>query len=208
LAELGLELIILPPEDDMPDSCFVEDTAIIDGKKAILTRPALEARRKEVSSIQDVISEYFEIFHIAEPATLEGGDVFLTLKEVVCGVTKRTNMKGASCLARILNRLLIGIEDSSIVHLKSYVTYLGDSKLIATKEYANNPAFEKFEILQVSEEEKYSANTLLINDTVLIPDNHPKTELMLRDNGFNVESINVSEFQKCEGALTCLSLIF
>lgn len=100
------------------------------------------------------------------------------------------------------------IEDPSIVHLKSYVTYLSSNIMVATKEYSEHPVLKDFSVLIVPENEAYAANTLTIGDTVLVSEGRPKVREIVREAGFEVVALDTSEFEKCDGALTCLSLLF
>ncbi|MFX0124132.1 MAG: dimethylarginine dimethylaminohydrolase family protein [Candidatus Hodarchaeota archaeon] len=208
LIELGLEVIHLPIDNVRPDSCFVEDTAIIHNKKALITRMGVESRRGEVESVEDVLKDYMETEKAVDPATIEGGDVIHLPDRLVCGLTQRTNSDGVNQMGKWLNVKVDTINDPNIIHLKSYLTYLGNGLIIATNTYANHPILEDYDILIVTENESYAANTLTIGNSVLLPRGFPNTQKMLTEAGFQVIPLDMSEFQKCEGALTCLSLLF
>ena len=208
LVELGLEVIYLPRDDDYPDSCFVEDNAVIHDKKALITRMGAVNRRGEELAVEEVLNDYLKTKRAASPAIIEGGDVIHLSDRLICGVTQRTNVAGTHQMEKWLDVLVESWRDPTIVHLKSYVTYLGHNTMIATKTYNTHPLLKDFRILVVENDESYAANTLTIDNTVLIPDGFPKAQTMIKDAGFEVISLEMSEFQKCEGALTCLSLIF
>ncbi|MFX0183942.1 MAG: dimethylarginine dimethylaminohydrolase family protein [Candidatus Hodarchaeota archaeon] len=207
LEELGIELIQLH-SIDYADSCFVEDTAIIYNDKALISRMGAESRRGEEKTVQQVLQEYMMIQKVVYPATIEGGDVIHLPNRLISGVTKRTNAEGVSQMSSKLGIKVDTIIDPTIVHLKSYVTFLGKNTLVTTKTYANHPVLSKFEKIVVPKEEMYAANTLAIGTTVLMADGYPIIQSMVRELGFDVISLEMSEFQKCEGALTCLSILF
>jgi len=207
LAELGLEVILLEHDDDRPDSCFVEDTAIIHGKKAAICRLKPESRRGEESPVEDVLRESLKVKRVESPGTIEGGDVMHLSDRLVCGLTQRTNREGVKQASAWLEVKIDTIRDPHIVHLKSYVTYLGRNKAICSRRFVGHPALKGLELLVIPESEAYAANTLSIDDTVLMSSGRPQSHKVIREAGFEVVSMDTSEFEKCEGALTCLSLI-
>ncbi len=208
LTELGVELIKLPRLNEYPDSCFIEDTAIIHNNKAFITRMGAISRRGEVSSVRSHLAEYMEVEMAKAPATIEGGDVIHLKERLISGITKRTNREGVNQMSEYLNIKVDTCIDPEIIHLKSYVTYIGKNTIICTKQYSNNNIFHKFDKIIVEKEESNATNTLTIGDTVLIAEGFEKIQLRVREIGFEVISLNISEFQKCEGAITCLSLLF
>lgn len=208
LSELGIEVIAIPRDDIHPDSCFVEDNAVIHGGRALICRMAKESRRGEEDAIEEALREYREVKRATAPATVEGGDVIHLPDRLISGMTPRTNPEGVAQMEAWLGVPVETIIDPGIVHLKSYVTYLGDNTMIATEAYARHPILKGFTVLKVPSEEGYAANTLAIGDTVLMPRGRPRAQAMVREAGFDVVPLDVSEFEKCEGALTCLSLLF
>lgn len=208
LKELGIEVITLPRDDEHPDACFVEDNAVIQGGRALICRMAKESRRGEEDAIEAMLGDYMDVKRATAPATVEGGDVIHLPDRLISGVTERTNPEGIAQMEAWLGVAVDTIVEQGIVHLKSYVTYVGKNTMIATKEYANHPSMKEFRVLVVPEDERYAANTLAIGDTVLMPKGRPRAQAMVREAGFDVLSLDVGEFEKCEGALTCLSLLF
>jgi len=208
LEELGLEVIYLPIDDTHPDSCFVEDNAIIHNKKALITRMGIETRRGEEVAVEKALNDFLITKKTLAPGTIEGGDVIHLPDRLICGVTQRTNNDGVNQMNKWLDISVETWIDPNIVHLKSHVTYIGKDTAIATKAYANNPLLNGMNILVVQDNESYAANTLAINDSVLMPKGFPNSQTMVMEAGFEVISLEMNEFQKCEGALTCLSLIF
>lgn len=209
LSELGLEVIHLPQDNQHPDSCFVEDTAIIHKEKALIARFAPESRRGEISAVEEILQEYsIKTRKAVSPAAIEGGDVIHLEDKLLCGVTKRTNMEGATQLASWLSIKVETHVDPFIVHLKSHATHIGSNRMIATKAFANDLALKGFTVIAVPNDENNAANALTIGNTVLMSSGCPLTHSMVRGAGFDVIPLNISEFQKCDGALTCLSILF
>ncbi len=208
LSELGLEVIYLPKDDIHADSCFVEDTAVIVGQKALICRLAKFSRRGEEEAIEVKLREHLSTSRVVMPGTVEGGDVIHHPKMLICGITQRTNKAGIQQLEKFLGVPIEIIENSQIIHLKSHLTILRQNIFVATKSMAQHPTLKGFEILIIPDEERYAANTLTIGDTVLIPKGYPQTKALIEKAGFTVVTFDMSEFAKCEGALTCLSLFF
>jgi dimethylargininase len=208
LTNLGIDLIKLDPDEKYPDSCFVEDTAVIYGKKALISRMGAVSRRGEEQSIAAVLKSYLSVKQVDSPGTIEGGDVILFPNYLLSGLTQRTNIQGAQALQEWLEIDVQTIEAPEIIHLKSHVTYLEGKTLIMNNRFVDHPAFVDFNKIIVTKQESYAANTLTINGTVIVPTNHPNVVKKLKENGYEVITTEMSEFEKCEGALTCLSLLF
>ncbi|MHA2245315.1 MAG: dimethylarginine dimethylaminohydrolase family protein [Candidatus Hodarchaeales archaeon] len=208
LESLNLEIIYLARNDKHPDSCFVEDNAVIHNRKALITRMGAVSRRGEEIAVEELLQGYMETKRVVTPAIIEGGDVIHLTDRLICGITQRTNIDGVHQMENWLGVTVDTCVDPNIIHLKSYITYLGNDFAIATKSYTDNPVLNNFNILIVQEDESYAANTLTVNNCVLMPKGFPKTQDMVREAGFEVIPLDMSEFQKCEGSLTCLSLIF
>ena len=208
LKELGLELIRVPRDDARPDSCFVEDNAVVENNKALICRMAKPSRRGEQPAVAAMLEELMPVKWVMEPATIEGGDVVHVEGKLICGITDRTNLDGVAQMKEWLDVPVSTIFDPSIMHLKSYVTYLGKGIMIATEKYSLHPALEGFHILVPPVKEEYAADTLAIGDTVLMAEGYDIVQQMVKEVGFEVISLDVSEIQKCDGALTCLSILF
>jgi len=208
LEELGLDLILLAPDDTKPDSCFVEDTAIIHGTKAFITRMAISSRRGEEASVREELEKHLNVHPCQPPATIEGGDAIRLPNELIIGETQRTNAGGIEQAGEYLQVLVKTIKDTAIVHLKSHVTYLGRGIIICAGRYADHSELTQFERLVVDKKEAYAANSLAIGDAVLMTKGYPMSAQLVRDAGFDIVPLDMSEFEKCEGALTCLSLLF
>ena len=162
LSELGIEIIKLEPDDLNPDSCFVEDTAVIFQNKGFMTRPFPESRRPEIESIEEILKQYMPVKRATSPATIEGGDVVHLPDHLISGITQRTNLKGVQQMGRSLKTNVMTIVDSSIIHLKSHVTYLANNQVLCSSKYANHPILNEFVKLLVPENESYAANCLTV----------------------------------------------
>ncbi|MHA3963316.1 MAG: dimethylarginine dimethylaminohydrolase family protein [Candidatus Thorarchaeota archaeon SMTZ1-45] len=208
LQELGLDLIELSPDDEHPDSCFVEDTAVVSGTRALITRMAKESRRGESERIEEILSEFKQISSVKAPGTLEGGDVVHLPDSLLCGITQRTNFEGATQMEHWLETPIHCIEDPSIVHIKSHITYLNKNFILVNPRYIDNSILDRFTKIILPKEEVHSANTLTIGDVVILSARHNKTSKLVNEAGFDVIQLDMSEFEKCDGALTCLSIIF
>ena len=213
LKDLKLEVETLAPLLGMPDACFVEDTAIVTEEIAVITRPGASSRIGETESIAITASRYKNIAHISKQnANIDGGDVLLIDNFFFVGVSSRTNKTGIEEFASILspfNRYkVIPIEIPYGLHLKSSVTQIAPNKIFITKNLAKHPAFKDYKKITVPEDEEYAANTLLINGTLLMSEGFPKSAKVCKDEGCKVVTLDMSEFRKMDGSLTCLSLRF
>jgi len=208
LEDLGIEIIRLPRDDEYPDSCFVEDNAVVFGKKALICRMAKESRMGEEAEVERILGQYVKTKMAVSPATVEGGDVIHLEDRLISGITQRTNEAGTQQMREWLETWVDTVVDASIVHLKSYVNYLGQDRMISTAKYARHTLFEGFDVIIVRDEDWYSTNNLVIGETVIMPKGFPRTETMLANAGFKVVALEMTEFSKCEGALTCLSILF
>jgi len=208
LEDLGLELIRLTVKDKYPDSCFVEDNAIISENKAFVTRMAIESRRGEEDDVEGVLKKYFKTKKAKEPATIEGGDVVHLPKRLICGLTQRTNLEGVRQLKNWFDVQIDTIANPKIVHLKSYIKYLGNETAIVTEEYENHPLLDGLELLIVPKEEYYSVNCLAIKNTIVMSNKFSYASKIVKEAGFEVINLEMSEFEKCQASLTCLSILF
>ncbi len=209
LKECGLELTVLEPDPRYPDGCFVEDTAVITEKCAVITRPSDLRRQGEEEEIEKILSEERKIEKIEAPGTLEGGDVLRIGNHFYIGRSRRTNEDGANQLISILTRYgytASTIPVNSVLHLKTGVTYLGNNDIVSIDEFSDK--FENFRVLKIGEPEEYSANCLPINDYLLIPKGFKKTKLRILALGYLTIDLEMSEFEKMDGGLTCLSLLY
>ncbi len=208
LKELGLEIIHVSRDDERPDSVFVEDNVVVHKGKALICRMAKTSRRGEERGVETVLKQYLKVKRAMSPATVEGGDVVHLDDKLISGISQRTNPEGIAQMQEWLGVPVATVFDPSIMHLKSYVTYLGRDIMIATERYATHPALEGFQIIIPPSDNEYAADTLAVSDTVLMAEGYPEAHKMVEEAGFDVVVLNVSEIQKCDGALTCMSVLF
>ncbi len=207
-----LDVTIIGANDDFPDSTFIEDTCLVTPECAIITNPGAISRKNETIEVEQTIRQTGKpIEHIRFSGTLDAGDVMMVGTHFYIGLSKRTNKEGARQLASILETY--GMTASTIVlehvlHLKTGVSYLENNILLAAGEFLNHPAFQSFDILSVDPDESYAANSLWINHMVLVPAGFPKTLEKIKQAGYAVIVLDMSEFQKLDGGLSCLSLRF
>ncbi len=208
LEELGVETILLPKLNEFPDSCFVEDNAILLGKRAFITRMGASSRSEETKAIVDTLMEFFEIRDCQAPGTIEGGDVITLQDRMIAGLSQRTNMDGVRQAEEWLQRKFDTIEARDIMHLKSYVTFVGEDTFVSTERFADHPTLQGSKVIVVPKDEEYGANTLEVNGVVLLSSNAPNLKKKLEAEGFETETLEMTQFEYCDGALTCLSLRF
>jgi dimethylargininase len=213
LIDCGLELTTLLPDPDHPDSCFVEDPAVVTPRGAIVTRPGAASRLGEADSLFSALHErYRDIVKMSAPGTLDGGDVCQVDEHFLIGLSERTNEEGARQLTGFLGRLgyrssLIDIRGCSrFLHLKSGMSYLGDDRIVVAPELRDLDALSRYELVVVSNTELYAANCLRVNDRVLAAAGYPQLAGNLSGLGYDVLPVDLSEFRKMDGSLSCLSL--
>jgi len=211
----GLTVDILAADLEYPDSTFVEDTAILTARVAIIMRPGAPSRLGEIQSINKAVLEYrTDVMQIVEPGSMDGGDVCQADEHFFIGLSARTNPEGARQLSAILHAhgytsSTVDIRGQShLLHLKSGIAYLGSKRLVITSELSALSVFQTYELIEVPAAERYAANCIHINDHVLIPAGYPKTANALESLGYTLLALDVSEFRKMDGGLSCLSLRF
>ena len=211
LNSIGLEVIELDPQPDYPDAHFVEDTAVVISEVAVITRPGAVSRRGEEETIAEVLRRYREIEHIQAPGTLDGGDVLMIGNHFLIGISERTNPEGAKQLGGILEKYgktWTAIQVGAGLHLKSSVNHVAKNSILVTQDFTSHEALNAYDKIIVDEEAQYSANTLWINDHLLMPRGFPDTKTKLKSLGLPIIELDVSEMQKMDGGLTCLSIRF
>jgi dimethylargininase len=215
LERCGLQLTVLEPDLQHPDSAFVEDAAVLTRQSAVLTRPGAPSRQGEVAAIRPAIEPFFSTIHeITAPGTLDGGDICEAGNHFFIGISRRTNEVGAHQLAAFLaaeghSSSFVDIRAMrSILHLKSGIASIGEGRLLVIEELAVRDEFRGFSILRVAPEETYAANCLRVNDWLLIPAGYPGVQGSLEELGLELVPLEMSEFRKMDGGLSCLSLRF
>lgn len=212
LADCGLDVLEMEADESYPDSVFVEDVALLTSEVAILTRPGAESRRGEVASMRPILEQFFNhIEEIVSPGCVEAGDIMMTGSHFYIGLSARTNKEGARQLINILSRY--GLTASVIplkemLHLKTGLAYLENGTLLVTGEFCELPELSQYRTITVPPKEAYAANSLWINGKVLIPAGYAVVSEAVRTLGYEVIELEMSEFRKLDGGLSCLSLRF
>lgn len=214
LKQCGVEVTVLPATPDFPDSCFVEDVAVLSKHCAVITNPGATSRKGEVDDIVDVISKFYpqdKIFRITAPATLEGGDVMMCGDTFFVGLSARSNTAGVEQLRGFLQPFgctVIGVEMSEVLHLKTGSSYLENNVMLTYGELTSRDEFKDYKKIVVPEEESYCANCIWVNDKVIVPMGYSKTLEAIKEQGYEVIICDSSEYKKIDGGLSCLSLRF
>ena len=212
LRKCGLDVICIEPDTQYPDSVFIEDTAVVTKNFAIITHPQPESRKGETAATEETLKKIFSSLEfIKPPGTLEGGDVMKAGSHFFVGLTNRTNKEGAKQFNDIVKKF--GYTSSAVVingllHLKTGMSFLENNTLLITRKLSKHPAFKDYSKITVDSEEEYAANSLWINDTVIVPQDFPQTHGKIQRAGYHTIQLNMSEFRKLDGGLSCLSLRF
>ncbi len=211
LQKLGLKLIWIEGDNNLPDSCFVEDTAVIFGEKAIICNIKIKSRGKEVVEVAKVLEKLKETYYIKPPATIDGGEVLKIEDKVFVGLSTRTNLHAIHQIRKILensNLETVPVKVHNVFHLKSACTYLGNNCVIFSKGHFDTDILRDYKKIVVPRDEEYAADCLAVNRTILMAKGYPKTKKLVEKEDFSVRELEMSEFRKGEGALTCLSIIW
>lgn len=211
LRRLGMQVVSLPGEPGLPDCVFVEDTAVVADEVAVITQMGAATRRPEVKATAETLSNFRALKYINGDGTLEGGDVMRIGRTFYVGVSTRTNRDGISQLRKILEPYdyqVVAVEVTGCLHLKTACTYLNRGTILANPSWANLAPLRDFEIVETFPTEQWGANSLSVGDSVLLPASAPRTADILRGRGFDVVTVDISELEKAEAGLTCMSIIF
>ena len=215
LEQCGLKLIRLKADERYPDSTFVEDAAVITERGAILTRPGAPSRSGELPAIREALSQlYSTLSQIHVPGTLDGGDICEAGNHFFIGISERTNETGAQQLAELLalwnySSSFVDIRGvKGILHLKSGLAYLGDNRLVIIDTLSNHEGFRPYDLVVVNKQEEYAANCVRVNEFVLLAAGCPQLEKKASELGYQTIALEMAEFQKMDGGLSCLSLRF
>ncbi len=212
LEKCGIEVLVLEADEEYPDSTFVEDVALLTPNCAIITNPGAPSRRGETAEIKEVVGDFYEaIEEISAPGTVEAGDIMMVGSHFYIGLSERTNANGAQQVIEFLEKYGMSgsvIELKEVLHLKTGAAYLENNNLVAGGEFLTETEFQKFNILPIDEDESYAANCIWVNGTVLVPQGYPKAKRIIEQAGYATIEVDVSEFRKLDGGLSCLSLRF
>jgi dimethylargininase len=211
LRRAGAIVEVLPADPTLPDSVFVEDTAVVLDEAAVVARPGNALRQREVPAMAAALSAYRKLLRITAPATLEGGDVLRLGRDFSVGISSRTNGEGFSQFASIVGVFgyrATPIEVKGCLHLKTAVTALDEETLLLNPSWIDGAALPRVRKLIVPPDEPFGANALVVNGIVHLSVRWKRTKELVEKAGFSVNALDVSEFEKAEAGLTCLSLIF
>jgi dimethylargininase len=215
LQACGVEVFVMPADENHPDGTFVEDTFVITERVTIATRPGAKSRLGEVAAVAQAVQRWRpRLERIEAPGTVDGGDICQMDHHFLIGLSARTNEEGAAQLAAILasHRYTSSTIDirrhPSLLHLKSGIAYLGERRFLAAPEFPPAPEFAGCDLIEVAAGEIYAANAVRVNDELLIAAGFPQLSGILDKRHYRVRSLEMSEFAKMDGGLSCLSLRF
>ena len=211
LERSGCRVESLPALDNLPDSVFVEDVAVVLDEIAIVTRPGAESRRPEAAHIAPVLADYRRVTFVREPGTLDGGDVLRLGRRIFVGRSGRSDEGGIEQLRAVVwpyGYTVTALPVSGCLHLKSAVTEVAPGTVLVNRAWVDPAVFGQPRAIDVDPQEPYAANGLLAGGRLIYPESFPRTQARLEAAGIVIESVDVSELQKAEGAVTCCSLIF
>jgi dimethylargininase len=211
LERLGATLIRAAALPAMADAVFVEDMAVVFDEIAIIGSSTVVSRRGEAESIAALLNAHRICKRIEPPGFLEGGDILRVGRKVYAGLSTRTNQNGIDCLRAFLSPFDYEVKAAPVrecLHLKTACSYLGRNQLLANPGRIDIGCFRDLEIIEVPAGEQEAANVLAIGDRILMPMGFPRTCAVLQSRGWLVETLDISELQKAEAGLTCMSILF
>ena len=210
LTSLGCKIQRLPALPHNADSVFVEDTAVVLRKVAVIARPGAKSRRNEVASVAEALRAHRQIEFIEAPGTLDGGDILVIDSTIYVGDSTRTNREGISQLAALAKRDGYEVQPLPVthcLHLKSAVTQIADDAVLLNPDWVDASWFAGLRIIEVDPEEPVAANALRIGASVIYATGFERTSRRLERAGIEIHHIEMSELQKAEGAVTCCSIL-
>jgi dimethylargininase len=211
LSTLGVEVTSLTGNAAYPDSCFVEDTAIVCDRLAVICSMGVESRRREPLLIARELEKYLELAWVSLPATIEGGDILLTGRRVLAGCSRRTNFEGIRELQRIVSAAgfdVLPLQTTGSLHLKSACTALDDETLLVNPDWIHMELLKDFRLIRTPPEEPGAANVLRVGKAICVQAKFPRTVELVQRVVDQVEVVDMSELRKAEAGLTCSSIIF
>ncbi len=211
LRACGAEVIELPADDALPDCCFIEDTAVIAGGRALLTRPGAPSRQGEPAAVRPVLAAHLPVFDMSEPETLDGGDCALLGNRLYVGRSRRTNAAGVARARAVFGAVgieVIEVHFAGALHLKSLCAPLGTDVVLVAAGALPPGTFGAARMIEVPPEEAAGANLVAIGRSAVVAAGCPRTELLIAGAGYRAVPVDTSELRKADGALTCLSLVW
>jgi dimethylargininase len=203
----GLDLEVLEPLDDFPDSVFIEDNAVILEGRAVLCSMKATSRWGETSFLADTLQSRLPVLRLQAPVFIDGGDILQTEDTVFVGQSQRTSSEAIEALQTLTPKKVVPVQVKKGLHLKTSVSFLGKNLLVINPSQIDTEPLSKFEWIEVDAEEAYAANCLTVGDHVILPAGFPKLEQRIQAHGFSTLPVDTSEFQKADGGVTCLSLL-
>ena len=212
LRQCGVQVSIMDGDDRYPDACFIEDTALCTPSCAIIMKLGAKSRKGEQLEVKEVLQGFYDvIYELDEGNTAEAGDIMMVGDHYYIGLSDRTNLSGAEQIIGFLKHHGMNgsvVEMKEFLHLKTGLSYLENDFLCITGEFVSNPIFDSFNKLVIDHSEEYSANCIWVNDKVIVPSGYLKSRALIQSHGFETIEVDVSEFRKLDGGLSCLSLRF
>jgi dimethylargininase len=211
LRRVGIEVTELPPDEEHPDAVFVQDRVCVVDGRAIVGPSAVASRRGEAASIVEVLAGSYPVVELPAPCCLDWGDVLITEDALFVGLSERSNEASLEGLREILGSTR-SVEEVSLppglLHLLSGCAYLGDRRLLAVRALEPFARSRGFDVVPVAESEPSAANVLVYGKWAVVPAGYPVTTARIEEAGFRVQRISVSEFEKRDGGVTCLSVLY
>jgi dimethylargininase len=211
LRQAGIAVEVLPAVEHLPDAVFVEDTAVVLDELAVMTRPGSMTRREEVATVAVALKRHRALAYIEEPGTVDGGDVLTIGRQLFVGLSSRTNEAGYDQLSRAVELhgyRVVPVRVDGCLHLKTALSALDEETLLINPNWIDAGKLGGFQRVQVAEAEPFAANCLVLNGVVHLSARCDRTRERLEQRGFVTRILKITEFEKAEAGLTCLSLVF
>jgi dimethylargininase len=211
LRRWDVDLMPVAASDSYPDCCFVQDTAVVLDEVCVIASMGASTRLGEVSEVEKLLAPFRKVRRIFAPATLDGGDVVQFGKRLFVGLSTRTNARGIAALASIVEAFgytVVPVSVNGGLHLTTGCGIVNDETVLLNPRWLDASAFKGLRQLHVSEEEPWAANTIRVEDAVCLESEAPSTMDLVGPYAGSIDTLDISEFRKAEGSLSCLSLIF
>ena len=211
LAACGAEVIVLDTNLEMADCVFVEDTALVLDEIAVMMSPGAASRRHEPAGIEPTLHAFRRIERLSLPATMDGGDIVVSGRDIYVGASPRTNARGIKDLREVLRPFgyrVTGVRVTGCLHLKTACSALPDGSFLVNRDWIGAEALPPSKLLPVPADEPWASDVLVVGERIIVSDAFPRTIELLSGRGWRVTPVSVSEFAKAEGGVTCLSLVF
>lgn len=211
LQRCGVEVVNLEASDEHADCCFVADTAVVLNELAVIASMGAASRRGETTAVEKILSSYRELVRVQLPATLDGGDVVCLGKHLFAGLSGRTNRQGIEALANSTREFGYAVTPVTVtgsLHLTTACSALDDETVLLNPCWIDDTPFARFKVLYGAEQEPWAASTMRVGKTICVEAGAPRTLQLIERHSPHVEILDISEFRKAEGSLSCLSILF